>query len=385
MNIPHDRVIGRLLKPLNDFLRLEAAGGVVLMIAAAIAMVVANSPLAPLYESVLRFRPWINDGLMALFFLVVGLELKREMVEGHLASWQRAALPAIGAAGGMAFPALIYVLFNTGDPEALRGWAIPTATDIAFALGVLALLGPRVPTALKAILLSIAIFDDLGAIVIIALFYGHSVSLPLLGAVVLVMAALALLNRTGVRQPLVWTLAGGLLWFVVLKSGVHATLAGVILALFIPMRGQGEPGSEGLLHRMERTLHPWVAYLILPLFAFANAGVALAGLSPSVLLQPVPLGVMLGLFLGKPVGILAVSALAVRLKMAALPPGTSWTQVLGLAMLCGIGFTMSLFIAALAATHDGGPIALAKLGVLTGTLLSGIAGYCVLRKVLPPS
>ncbi len=377
----------RWLRPLRDFLRMEAAAGVTLMIATAVAMTAANSSLAPWYESFLSLRPWINDGLMVVFFLLVGMELKRELLVGHLASRQRAALPAIAAIGGMLVPALFYLALNRGDDAALRGWAIPTATDIAFALGVLTLLGRRVPIALKAFLLSIAIFDDLGAIVIIAVFYGHSISLPMLGAAVLMTGVLALLNHRNVQHPLPWLVAGTVLWFVVLKSGVHATLAGVLLAMFIPLRQANAAGNEtgGLLPRLERFLHPWVAFGILPLFAFANAGLSLAGLSPAALLQPVPLGVIVGLFLGKQIGIMAISWLAVRLRLAALPGGVSWAQLYGTALLCGIGFTMSLFIAALSAPDGGGPFALARLGVLMGTLLSGAAGYLVLRLVLPRS
>jgi Na+:H+ antiporter, NhaA family len=374
---------GRWLQPLHEFLRLEAAAGIVLMIAAVAAMGAANSPLAALYERLLRVQPFINDGLMTVFFLLVGLELKRELLIGHLAARQRAVLPVIAAAGGMLFPALIYVAINRADPLALRGWAIPTATDIAFALGVLALLGSRVPTALKAFLLSIAIFDDLGAIAIIAVFYGHSLSLPMLAAVTLMAGVLAVLNLRNVQHPLVWMAAGLLLWWVVLKSGVHATLAGVILAMFIPLRGaQHASGDTGLLQRLERTLHPWVAFGILPLFAFANAGVPLTGLTPAVLLEPAALGVILGLVVGKQVGIMLVTGLAVRSGFAALPRGVSWAQLYGAALLCGIGFTMSLFIAALA-VPDAGQFALARLGVLAGTLLSGLAGYVVLRQVLP--
>jgi NhaA family Na+:H+ antiporter len=385
MSIPRGQPHRRWLKPLQQFLRLEAAAGVLLMVAAVVAMGVANSALAPRYDRLLQYRPWINDGLMAVFFLLVGLELKREMMVGHLASWQRASLPAIAAAGGMLVPALIYLGINAGDDVASRGWAIPTATDIAFALGVLTLLGPRVPTALKAILLSVAIFDDLGAIVIIALFYGHSLSLPMLATTLLVMGILAVLNRRNVQHPLVWLLAGGLLWFVVLKSGVHATMAGVVLAMFIPLRGRDADAGGGLLQRLQQALHPFVAFCILPLFAFANAGVSLQGLTPAVLLEPVPLGVILGLFFGKQIGIMSISFVAVRLRLAALPQGVGWAQLYGVALLCGIGFTMSLFIAALAAPDSDGPFALARLGVLTGTVLSGIAGYCMLRKVLPPS
>jgi NhaA family Na+:H+ antiporter len=394
--------LGRWLKPLHDFLRLEAAAGVLLMIATVFAMLVANSPLTGAYHTFLDLPVTVGIGsfvlakplllcvidvLMDVFFLLVGMELKRELVEGHLSTLQRAALPAIAAAGGMLAPALIYVALNRGDATALRGWAIPTATDIAFALGVLALLGPRVPTALKAFLLSIAIFDDLGAIVIIAVFYTDSLSLLSLVMAALMIGVLFLLNRSGVQKPAAYMVAGVVLWLAVLKSGVHATLAGVVLAMFIPLRGgkraaEGESGS--LLRHLEHALHPWVAFGILPLFAFANAGVSLAGLSPAALLHPVPLGVMLGLFLGKQIGIMVFCWLAARLRLAALPQGVSWAQLYGTALLCGIGFTMSLFIASLA-THgfDGEPFGLERLGVLMGTVLSGCAGYAVLRMVAP--
>ncbi len=387
------------LKPLQEFLQLEAAGGVLLMIAAMVALLVANSPLAAVYTAFLdlpvRFgfgsfllaKPlllWINDGLMAVFFFLVGMELKRELLEGHLSSWRRAALPAIAAVGGMLVPALFYIALNRNNAVALRGWAIPTATDIAFALGVLALLGPRVPTALKAFLLSIAIFDDLGAIVVIAVFYTASLSLLALAVALLMIIVLALLNRRGVRRPAAYVLAGIVLWVAVLKSGVHATLAGVVLAMFIPLRGDTRESS--LLRHLEHALHPWVAFAILPLFAFANAGVSLAGMSLATALHPVPLGVVLGLFLGKQVGIMAASLLAVRARFAALPEGVSWAQLYGAALLCGIGFTMSLFIAQLALPPGAGTAAgLERFGVLVGTLLSGAAGYAVLRLVLPHS
>ncbi len=403
MTVPRDnRSWTRSLQPLRDFLRLEATAGVLLMIATVVAMIVANSSLATVYRAFLDLhlsvgfgsfqlaKPlllWINDGLMVVFFLLVGMELKRELLEGHLSSLQRAALPAIAAAGGMLFPALIYVALNRGDATALRGWAIPAATDIAFALGVLALLGPRVPTALKVFLLGIAIFDDLGAIVIIAVFYAESLSVPMLAVALLMIGVLALLNRSNVQQPAAYLLVGVVLWLAVLKSGVHATLAGVVLAMFIPLRGarrsaDGETAS--LLRRLARALHPWVAFGILPLFAFVNAGVPLAGLAPAALLQPVPLGVMLGLFFGKQTGVMVTSWLAVRMRVATLPQGVNWAQLYGAALLCGIGFTMSLFIASLA-THGvaGEPFGLERLGVLTGTLLSGCVGYVVLRQVLP--
>lgn len=377
-----DQPPGRWTRPLHEFMRMEAAAGVVLMVATVMAMVAANSPLATVYDHFLRWRPWINDGLMAVFFLLVGLELKRELLVGHLASRQRAVLPALAALGGMAFPALIYVLINRDDAEALRGWAIPTATDIAFALGVLALLGPRVPAALKAFLLSIAIFDDLGAIVIIAVFYGHSFSIPMLAAVALMLGLLAWLNHRNVQQPLVWVVAGVVLWYLVFRSGVHATLAGVMLAMFIPLKAAKGDESDGVLRKLEQAVHPWVAFGILPLFALANAGLPFTGMDPAALLTPVPLGIVLGLFLGKQLGIMCTSWLAVRARIAVLPAGVSWAQIHGVSVLCGIGFTMSLFIAALSSA-DEGQFALARLGVLAGTLLSGCAGYFLLRKVLP--
>jgi Na+:H+ antiporter, NhaA family len=372
---------------MRDLFRHEAAAGVLLLIAAVVAMLVVNSPLAPAFHAVLDFPLrigvgsfglqeslllWINDGLMAVFFLQVGMELKHELLEGQLASKQRAALPAIAAVGGMLFPALIYCVLNWGDTVALRGWAIPTATDIAFALGVLALLGKRVPAGLKAFLLGIAIFDDLGAIAIIAVFYAGSLSMPMLAAAAGLTALLALLNRLKVQALAVYLLLGAALWLVVLKSGVHATLAGVVLAMFIPSK------------RLGQALQPWVIFGILPLFALANAGVAVTGLAPAALLQPVPFGVMLGLFFGKQAGIMVASLFAVRTRAAMLPAGVDWMQIYGTALLCGIGFTMSLFIAGLASQgFEGGPFGLERLGVLSGTLLSGCAGYLVLRRALP--
>lgn len=274
--------------------------------------------------------------------------------------------------------------FNRGDVAALRGWAIPTATDIAFALGVLTLLGPRVPTSLKAFLLSIAIFDDLGAIIIIAAFYTDSLSLPMLGLAGVMIGVLAWLNYRNVQRPAAYLAVGLVLWVAVLKSGVHATLAGVVLAMFIPLRSRNSRDeSAALLNRLQHALHPWVAFGILPVFALANAGVPMAGLSPGALLHPVPLGVTLGLFLGKQVGVMGASWLAVRLRLAALPEETDWKQLYGVALLCGIGFTMSLFIASLATQGVSGPFGLERLGILLGTVLSGIAGYLVLRQVLP--
>lgn len=387
----------RVIKYLENFISLEAWAGIILMAVTVVTLVIANSSLAPHYTSLLNIpfsitigsvglaKPlllWIDDGLMALFFFVVGLELKREILEGHLSSVARASMPAIAALGGMVGPAAIYVLLNRSDATALRGWAIPDATDIAFALGVLALLGNRVPPALKAFLLSIAIFDDLGAIVIIALFYTSRLSMfALLVAAALLIVLLAM-NRLGVRRPAAYFLVGIALWVAVLKSGIHATLAGVTLAMFIPLDA-GPDGEEPPLKTLEHALHPWVAFGVLPIFAFANAGVPLTDLKLGDALHPVPLGIMLGLFLGKQIGIFAACWLAVRLGIASRPAGVSWLQLYGVAILCGIGFTMSLFIAALAfegeVTNFQG---LERLGILLGSVASGVIGYIVLRIAL---
>ena len=393
---PFDRV----LKSLQEFLRLESAGGLVLMAAAILALAIANSPVAGHYTALLDLplevrlgtlelaKPlslWINDGLMAVFFFLVGMELKREVIEGHLSSWRQASLPAFAAVGGMLAPASLYAALNWGDAAAMKGWAIPTATDIAFALGVLSLLGKRIPTALKAFLLSVAIFDDLGAIIVIALFYTAKLSLASLAVASGLILVLALLNRLGVTRTAAYVLVGVPLWIAVLKSGVHATLAGVVLALFIPLRVSGATpdadAPESPLRHLEHTLHPWVAFGVLPVFAFANAGVPMTGLSITDVAHPVPLGIMTGLFVGKQVGILALCWLATRLRLASLPGGVNWRQLYGAALLCGIGFTMSLFIASLATEQGGDParFGLERLGILIGTFLSGTAGYLVLR------
>lgn len=388
-----------MIAALQDFLRLETAGGMVLMAASVLAMIVANGPLTTAYLAMLDLpfqitlggvglaKPlilWINDGLMAVFFLLVGLELKRELVVGHLSSLRKASLPAIAALGGMLVPALLYTAFNRGDAEAMRGWAIPTATDIAFALGVLSLLGNRVPAALKAFLLSIAIFDDLGAIVIIALFYTAELSLLSLGIAGVCIAGLWLMNRAGVVRPAAYILLGIPLWVAVLKSGVHATLAGVVLAMFIPLRPvSGKTEEESPAAHLEHSLHPWVAFGVLPVFAFANAGVPLAGLAPSDITHPVPLGIMAGLFLGKQVGVFSFSWLGVKLGLASRPEGVAWSTLYGAALLCGIGFTMSLFIASLGFEGVRQPwLGLERLGILLGTLVSGVVGYLVLRSTL---
>ena len=369
---------------LNRFCAAEAAGGIVLMIAAALALIVANSPLATGYFATLHLDVgglsvghWINDGLMALFFLLVGLEIKREMAVGQLATWGDRALPGLAALGGMAVPALIYALVNRHEPQTLAGWAIPAATDIAFALGVLSLLGSRVPTSLKVFLSALAILDDLGAVLIIALFYTSDLSTTMLLAAAGLVAVLFVLNRLKVKALLPYLLIGALLWFCLLRSGIHATLAGVILALFIPL-GDTETDDASPLLKLEAALHPWVAFLIVPVFGFANAGVALGNLSLANLLDPVPLGVALGLFLGKQIGISLLALLAIRSGLARLPEGANWLQLYGVALLCGIGFTMSLFIGALA--FPGAPLLVdeVKIGVLLGSLLSALAGVAVL-------
>ena len=380
------------LKGALAFFHHEAAGGLVLVVAALVALLASNSPLAWLYDGFLHtpvgmrvgdlaldksLLHWINDGLMAIFFFLVGLEIKRELLQGELSTFGQAVLPAVAAAGGMVAPAVIYVAINTGDPVALRGWAIPTATDIAFAVGVLALLGPRIPSSLKIFLLALAIIDDLGAIIIIALFYTDNLSLVSLTLAFAGLAVLAILNARGVVRLAPYLLTGIFIWVCVLKSGVHATLAGVAVALAIPLtsKAQGEPS---LLEQLEENLHPWVAFAVLPLFAFANAGVSLQGLSLENLLEPIPLGIAAGLFAGKAIGIFGATWIAVMGGLAGKPDGATWLQILGVALLGGIGFTMSLFIGMLA-FPDPAEAASLRLGVLTGSLLSAVAGYLILK------
>ena len=390
---PPDPASGTLLpKAVRDFLRLEAAGGLMLFGGALAAMLCANSQLAPLYADFLRTpveirvgafqiaKPlllWINDGLMAVFFFLVGLELKREMLEGELSRPSQVALPALAAAGGMLVPGAIYAIVNRGDAVALQGWAIPTATDIAFAVGVLALLGGRVPSALKIFVLTLAFLDDLGAILIIALFYTEKLSLAALGVAGAAAAALALLNRRGAAAVPPYLLVGVVMWAAVLKSGVHATLAGVALGMFIPLR---VTGGESPLKRLEHELHPAVAFGILPLFAFANAGVPLDGITLGTLAGAVPAGIALGLFFGKLAGVSGACWIAVRFGLARLPEGVGWSHVIGAALLCGVGFTMSLFIGSLAFEDDGPRYIIeSRLGILAGSLAAGLAGYLVLR------
>lgn len=375
---------------LRDFLKAESAGGVVLMMAAAAALVLANSPLAGAYAAVLNAeialtvsgagieKPallWINDGLMALFFFLVGLEVKREVLTGQLSSWKQSSLPLFAALGGMVLPALVFAGINWNSPENLAGWAIPAATDIAFALGILALLGSRVPVALKALLLAIAVIDDIGAIVIIALFYTPGVELGMLIAAAAVLVVLALIGRAKVGSSLPYVLLGIALWFFVLKSGVHATLAGVALAMTVPLTSRA--GSV-VLERMEHALHPWVAFLVVPIFALANAGVSFAGIELSAFAAPLPLGIALGLFLGKQLGIVGFAWMAVKSGIATLPEGIAWRQIYGLSMIAGIGFTMSLFIGNLAFV-SADQLAAVKLGVLGGSLLSALGGILILR------
>jgi len=374
---------------LRAFLDGQASGGIVLMAAAALALVVANSPLAPVYFDALRsyvgpltLSYWINDGLMAIFFLVVGLEIKREVLDGQLSTWSRRVLPGVAAAGGMAVPALVFLFFNADDPVASRGWAIPAATDIAFALGVLSLLGSRVPTSLKVFLTALAIIDDLGAVLIIALFYSSDLSMPHLGGAAAILAGLVLLNRMGVTRLWAYLLPGAVLWALVLGSGVHATVAGVLLAFTIPLRtspARPDDMAHSPLHRLEHALHPWSTFLVIPVFGFANAGVSFAGMSTEALTSDMTLGVALGLLLGKLVGVFGSAWLVIRLGFADVPMGAGKLQLLGVSLLCGIGFTMSLFIGLLAFAGSPDLQEEVKVGILGGSLIAGLLGWAVLR------
>ena len=381
-------LLGRPMSLITEFLRLESAAGLLLMAAAVLALVLANSEAAPVYRAALSAEiglpgaslsllHWINDGLMAIFFLLVGLEIKRELLAGELSSVKRAALPGIAAVGGMVVPASIYAVFNWNDPATLRGWAIPAATDIAFALGILAILGNRVPTSLKVFLTALAILDDLGAIAIIALFYAADVSGNALALAVSGLALLFAFNRFGIRRIAPYLVVGLFMWGAVLASGVHPTLAGVAVAFMIPLRDAGGE-EESPLHRLEHGLHPWVAYGILPIFGLANAGMSFAGLSVDALLAPVPLGIAAGLFIGKQVGVLGASWVAVKRGWAEWPAGATPLQMYGIAVLCGIGFTMSLFIGGLAFTADHLQNHV-KLGVFSGSMLAAIVGFAILR------
>jgi NhaA family Na+:H+ antiporter len=370
----------------RQFLTSEAGGGVVLMLAAAAALIAANSPASALYFNVLQtyvggltVLHWINDALMAVFFLLVGLEIKREFQEGQLATWPRRMLPGFAALGGLTVPALIYLAFNGISGPTARGWAIPTATDIAFALGALALLGSRVPISLKIFLTALAILDDLAAVSIIAVFYTDNLAPLWLAAAAGALAVLFGMNKAGVLRLTPYLLVGVLLWAFTLKSGVHATLAGVALALTIPLpQADHSAHDHRPLIRLEHGLHPWVAYLIVPVFGFANAGVSFLGMSWSVLLEPVTIGVTIGLFVGKQIGVMAAAWIAIRLKLATMPDHASWPQLYGVALLCGIGFTMSLFIGILAFPLSAELQDEVKVGVLAGSLVSGALGMIVL-------
>jgi NhaA family Na+:H+ antiporter len=384
---------------IEEFIRKESASGILLVLAAILALILSNTFMSPLYQSFLhipveiRVGPlhldkslyhWVNDGLMAIFFLLIGLEVKREILEGHLSSVGQAALPGIAAVGGMLVPALIYLAFNAQHPVAINGWAIPTATDIAFALGILSLLGKRVPASLKIFLMALAIIDDLGAIVIIALFY--TVDLSTLSIVVAMasLTVLIILNLFGVTKKAAYFMVGAVLWVSVLKSGVHATLAGVALAFTIPLNARDERNQPiSPLKEIEHNLHFWVAFLILPLFAFVNAGVDITQISLDQMTGSVPLGILLGLFLGKQIGVFGFSWIAIRLKLATLPAGSNWRQLYGVSVLTGIGFTMSLFIVSLAFEDDSIFQYADRLAILAASFLSGIVGYWILRTVQP--
>ena len=379
---------------IRKFLKLESAGGIVLIIAALIAMVIANSPLASVYTGTLHsyiaglsVAHWINDGLMAIFFFLIGLEVKRELIEGALNTKEKAIFPAIAAVGGMIAPALIYTAFNYGDPMAVKGWAIPAATDIAFALGVMALLGKRVPVSLKVFLLALAIIDDLGVIVIIALFYSSDLSTIALIVAFAATATLIIMNLKNITSIPLYLIVGAILWFSVLQSGVHATLAGVVLGFAVPLAGKdGRSDTHSPLKTIEHALHPYVAFLILPLFAFANAGISLTGVSLTSLSSMLPIGIAAGLFIGKPVGIFTACVIAVKTGLAKLPDGINFKHIFAVSVLCGIGFTMSIFISSLAFVGaDGSFATYSRLGILLGSTVAAIAGYILLSKTLPKS
>jgi NhaA family Na+:H+ antiporter len=389
------------MKLINDFIHKESSAGILLIVVTILALILQNSFLSEFYTSFLhthveiRFgdlqiaKPlllWVNDGLMAVFFFLIGLEVKREVLEGHLSSLGQIALPGIAALGGMVIPALVYIAFNGGDSFALNGWAIPTATDIAFALGILSLLGKRVPLSLKIFLMALAIIDDLGAIIIIALFYTSELSTLSIGVASAALAILFIMNRMGVAKKAPYILVGIVLWVSVLKSGVHATLAGVALAFMIPMISKDKEGNSfSMAKEMEHDLHYWVAFMILPLFAFVNAGVDLKGISLNEMTGSVPLGIMMGLFIGKQVGVFGFSYVAIKMGLAKLPQESNWMQLYGVAVLTGIGFTMSLFVDSLAFNDTQIYHFADKLAILLGSFLSGIVGYLILRSAKPAS
>ncbi len=388
----------RLGRVIHHFIHLESSGGILLFIMAILAMAIDNSPWRTYYHQFFQtivsiqfghyalskeVLLWINDGFMAIFFLLVGLEIKRELFEGELNSFAKAILPAIAAMGGMIMPALIYLIFNYHNLEALRGWAIPTATDIAFSLGILSLLGSRIPPALKVFLMALAIFDDIGAVIIIAIFYTHDISILSLTLAVVLIGILFLFNRSGITSYLPYFIVGLILWICVLKSGVHATLTGILLAMAIPLRDAKKPNYLPAKELIQ-ALHPWVAFGILPIFAFANAGVSFLELSWKHFVGPISLGIALGLFLGKQLGIGLSTWLAIRFKIAKSPAGASMRGIYGVALLGGVGFTMSLFLGTLAFEYGQDSLlhaAMVRTGVITGSLLSGALGYCWLKRV----
>lgn len=384
---------------ITKFFKLETASGIILILAAVLALIFANSPLHVYYTLLLDTpveirigafeiaKPlllWINDGLMAVFFFLVGLELKRELIQGELSDKKNIILPGVGAIGGMAIPALIYLWFNYDNPSASQGWAIPAATDIAFALGILSLLGSRVPVSIKIFLTSLAIFDDIGAIIIIAIFYTAKISFISLIVAAVCIAILTWLNKRNPESTSIFIIVGLIMWTALLKSGVHATLAGVVLAMFIPMKSKNNPHYSPL-KSMEHDLHSVVAFFVLPVFAFANAGISFSGIGYQQIMHPVPLGIALGLFLGKQVGVFGFCWLAIKLKLTQLPGGISWLSLYGAAILCGVGFTMSLFIGSLAFEEtEINNVFDDRLGIILGSLISGIIGYFVLRISLSP-
>ncbi|MDB2693547.1 Na+/H+ antiporter NhaA [Candidatus Pelagibacter bacterium] len=384
-------MIKTLSKPFKWFFQLEAASGLVLLIAAIIALVISNSSLSNLYFDTLNqylfigindfglklsVHHWINDLLMAIFFFFVTLEIKREFIQGELSNLKKALLPIIGAVGGMVVPALVYVFINLGNSETLNGWAIPSATDIAFSLGILSLLGSRVPISLKIFLTALAIIDDLGAILIIAFFYSGDLSISYLSLILISYILLLTLNKFGVKKFIPYLIIGAFMWFFTYKSGIHATIAGVLLASTIPHRIKEKDFS--LLIKLEHAISPYVAFMIMPIFAFANAGVSLEGLSLSSLLEPVPLGILLGLFVGKQVGVMVLSFIAVKFGVAQMPDKSSWLSLYGVSILTGVGFTMSLFVGNLAFAESIQYIDGVKIGVLAGSLLSTVFGYFIL-------
>ena len=384
------------MKMIEEFIKKESASGLLLIFATVMALIFSNTALSPLYQSFLyipvevRIGPlqlsdplyhWINDGLMAVFFLLVGLELKREVVEGQLSSPDQIVLPALAAIGGLAVPAVIYWMINRDNPQGINGWAIPTATDIAFALAILSLLGSRVPASLKIFLTTIAIFDDLAAIIIIAIFYSADLSTVSLAAAGAGIVVLFVLNRLGVQSLAAYLIVGLFIWLFVLKSGVHATLAGIVVAAFIPLKSCDDHSPA---RHLEHILHPWVAFGVLPVFAFANAGVSFAGVSSDAVYGTVSMGIAAGLFFGKRVGVFGTTALVVGLGLAKKPEGSSWAMLYGIALICGVGFTMSLFIGSLAFEHGGFAQATAlRIGVIAGSVVSGFCGWLVLHLSLP--